>query len=696
MATLEKIRSKSVMLFAIIIIALLAFILGDFLTSGRTYFGTGTTVAEAKGKKIDYTLYQQQMERAQSQSRNNNVDNDELAQDMIRNLLGQELLNQEYEDLGIRVSDNEIAEAMTGIMPHPAAQQFIYSASQNLGLDRIDGRAVLDAIKNPAKYNIPVEAANQLAALWAQTEKDVEQVMLQQKFYHLVQGLFTANELDALSVYNDNASTRHIAYVTKGYNTVPAEDVEVTDNDIKAVWEKDRKQYALDEETRMVDYIYVVIEPSASDRIAGQQAVEDAIIQLNATENLTAVDGDSRFVTTRANTPASRINDKKLRDFVETAEVGQAEVITNSRDSYQLAKLLATDSQTDSINVSVLALRNAADADSIVNALKTGAKWADFAAGTDTQGQDSIWISLVGANIDNRMKDAWLAAATGTPFVYSDTIQGQPMAQIFKINTRRAPVTVYDYAAINFTVDPSNETLEKLNNDLRTFISSNSSGDEFSANAAEAGYSILSAVVSNSKPHIANVSDSRQAVKWVMDAKKGQVSPVIGDNKQSYLIAIAVKDIYNNEIPWNAPSIRSDLERKAKEVKAGEKLIAEYAGKANDLDGYAQLFGGEVSEGDVIFVSPRVATIGIRESAVQGAVAGAPEGKVVGPVAGNKSIVVFEVKSTSDESRPYTFDEYAQRFNRTMGIGVVDPFMMLLGDNKIKNYSLNFIQGIED
>ncbi|MDE5554211.1 MAG: SurA N-terminal domain-containing protein, partial [Muribaculaceae bacterium] len=118
MATLEKIRSKSVLLFVIIIVALLAFILGDFLTSGRTYFGSGTAVAEAKGKKIDYTLYQQQMERAQEQSRNynNNVDADELSQNVIQGLIGQELLKQEYEDLGIRVSDNEISEAMTGFM----------------------------------------------------------------------------------------------------------------------------------------------------------------------------------------------------------------------------------------------------------------------------------------------------------------------------------------------------------------------------------------------------------------------------------------------------------------------------------------------------------------------------------------------------------------------------------------------------
>ena len=698
MATLEKIRSKSVLLFVIIIVALLAFILGDFLTSGRTYFGSGTTVAEAKGKKIDYTLYQQQMERAQEQSRNynNDVDNDELAQNMIQNLLGQELLKQEYEDLGIRVSDSEITNAMTGFIPHPAAQQFIYTISQNLGFDRMDGKAILDAIKNPAKYNLPVEVARQLSAAWAQTEQDVEQAMLQQKFYRLVQGLYTANELDAKSVYNDNASTRHIAYATKGYNTVSTEEAGVTDADIKAAWEKDKNLYALDEPTRRVDYIYVVIEPSADDRLAGQQAVEDAIVGLNATEGVSAVDADSRFVVNRQSQRASRITDKALREFVAAAEDGQAEIVNSTRDSYQIAKRFSASEQVDSINVSFIALRNASDADSIMTALAGGTKWTEFADGEATQGQDSVWISLVGANIDGRVKDAWLAAAVGTPVVLNDTVQGQPVAQIFKVNRRLAPVTVYDYAVINYTVDPSNATLEQLNNDLRTFLSANSSGDDFTANAAEAGYSILSANVSASQPHIANVADSRPAVKWVMNAKKGQVSPVIGDNKQSYLMAVAVKDIYDNYIPWNAPAIRAELERKAAVEKAGQKLIAEYAGKANDVEGYANLFGGEVSEGDVIFVSPRVATIGIRESALQGAIAGAEEGKVTGPVAANNAIVVFEVKSVSDESRPYTFDEYAQRFNRTMGIGTADPFKMLLGNNKIKNHSLNFVQGIEN
>ena len=57
MAVLEKIRSKSVLLFTIIIVALLAFILGDFFNSGRSLFGPGDTVAKANGAKVKLQDY---------------------------------------------------------------------------------------------------------------------------------------------------------------------------------------------------------------------------------------------------------------------------------------------------------------------------------------------------------------------------------------------------------------------------------------------------------------------------------------------------------------------------------------------------------------------------------------------------------------------------------------------------------------
>ena len=81
MATLEKIRNKSVLLFVIIIVALLAFILGDFLTSGRTYFGHPSTVANAAGTTVEYQEYQNRISQAGEQMRNQGreISNDVLS-----------------------------------------------------------------------------------------------------------------------------------------------------------------------------------------------------------------------------------------------------------------------------------------------------------------------------------------------------------------------------------------------------------------------------------------------------------------------------------------------------------------------------------------------------------------------------------------------------------------------------------------
>ena len=94
----------------------------------------------------------------------------------------------------------------------------------------------------------------------------------------------------------------------------------------------------------------------------------------------------------------------------------------------------------------------------------------------------------------------------------------------------------------------------------------------------------------------------------------------------------------------------------------------------------------------VVFNQAMLPGIGFNESAIQGAVANAQKGAVTGPVAGNNAVVVFQVLDTKTEGRPYNFDEYAARFNQTLGINHFTPIQLLLGKNKVKNYSLNFVQ----
>ncbi|MCM1033876.1 MAG: SurA N-terminal domain-containing protein [Odoribacter sp.] len=701
MATLEKIRSKSVLLFVIIIVALLAFILGDFLTSGRTYFGTGTTVAKAGSVKVDYNDYQERMNLMSEQARNQQVDNGMLAQQAINDLLVEKLLQKEYEDLGIVVTDHEITEALTGANIHPAAMQSIYMLGQYLGMPGADPRSIHAAIMNPPA-NIPAEAAQQLQLAWAQMEQQVEQLMLREKFDRLVLGLFTANELDAQSLYNDVTTTRHFTYASKPFSSIDDKDVELTDADRKAAWEENKSRYMINEPIRSVDYIMVRIEPSADDRAAGVKAVEEALLGLKSTEGTDAVINDSRFVVNRATATASQLRDNDLKAFLDSASVGDAVQLKNIGDNFTLVKLLGVSTDVDSINISMLGRADGGSLDSLKTLVDGGATFASLSDNETIQGQDSIWASLVAPNIPANIKEALTTHAVGETFVVTDSAQGQVFETLYRINRRNAPVKVYDVAEIAYTIDPSAETLSKLSSDLHTFVSNNSSAADFAANAAEAGYTVLNGIVSASSPMLGNVPDSRQAVKWLMEAKPGKVMPVYQDSKQTYLLAAALKNVYDDDfLPWNADIIADDIDAIALNNKKAQTLIEKYAGKANDVAGYAKLMEVSPQNSDAMFTAPMLATIGMGESALQGIVDAAPEGKVVGPVKGNNEVIVFVVTGSDNTGRQYTFEEYAEQFKRTLNMGnartLQNPTFLqtlLLGNDRVQNNSLKFIQGI--
>ncbi len=691
MATLEKIRSKSVLLFIIIIVALLAFILGDFLNSGQTYFGNGTTVAKAGGVSVQYNDYQNRINELSNRYRNQgNVSSDAISSQALSELIAEGLLNKEFKDLGIVVTDSELSEAMFGVNQHPMAAQTIAQLSQALRLDAPDAANVHDAIANPVRYGITDADAAQIAQIWTNTEKEIENQMLQQKFGRLMSGLFTYNNLDAQSIYNDVATTRHISYAVKDASSVANDEIEFSDADVERLWDSRRNEYALDEETRFVEYIYVKIEPDRQDRIDADNTVENALLGLNETEGLDAISSDSRFVIENGNAPASAINNRALRSFLDTAAVGQAVVLERVTDRFTLAKLMGKSSGIDSINVSFArpsTIDASVDLDSIAAAINAGSKVSELTADGTLVGADSLWQSLIVPGMPQELLEALTSATVGNAFVYNDSING---SGVFKVNSRHAPVTVYDFATANFTVDPSQRTLDSLSVSLRTFVSNNSSAAEFSANAAENGYPTLTDEVSASSVMLGNAADSRKFVKWVMDADKGKVSPVFQDDKQTYLLAVAVKDIYSDYRPFNSPSIYAMLQGEARDAKKAAHLMEQYNGQGTDVASYAQAMGVEVSEGDVNITRPILMNIGINESALSGAIAAAGEGEFVGPVQGKHGIMVFQVASINSENRPFTAEEYGQLFLRSF-MPQRNPQLMLLGKNKIDNLSLNFI-----
>lgn len=695
MATLEKIRNKSVLLFVIIIVALLAFILGDFLTSGRTYFGHPTTVAQAGDATVEYQDYQNRLSQAGEQLRQQGreMSNDVLSQQVVQGLLAEQLLKNEYNALGITVTDAELTEALTGANPNPQAYQMIQYLASQLGLPEATGAAVFDAMQNPAKYNLPVQVGDELRRIWADQEKQIEQSMMQQKFMNLITGLYTYNKLDAKSFYDDNATTREIAYVTKDVASVADEDIEFGKSDIKALWESEKQIYELNEPLTEVNYIYVAVEPSPKDRMEAQQAVENALQGLRTSEGTEAVATDSRFVVSNLKATSENLA-KSLRDSIAGKEPGYAFLLERSGNSYTLAKYIGSTMGVDSANISILRAAPGVDLGLLADSINGGASFASL-NNDSIQSQDSIWTPLENIGLDDATRNALATATVGKAFVLTDSVNGQEVKALYRVNKRHAPVNYYDVATIEYTIDPSQETLTDLATALRTYVSNNSSAKDFTDNATEAGYAILSDQVGPSSVGIGNARDSRKFVKWALDAKKGKVSPMLQDNRQSYLIAMAVMDKYDDYMPWTSPSIADQLSTRARNNKKAEKLMADYAGKATDLQGYASAMGAEVQRGNVNITTPILLTLGVGENELQGAIAAAEKGQLVGPVKGQHGVMVFEVENINTESRPFDEADYGTRFAQTFGLGrAQSPLPLLLGSDKVDNRSLNFVQSV--
>ena len=682
MATLEKIRSKSVLLLIIVGAALLAFIIGDFFTSGRTLFGTGTTIAKVGDQKVDIHEFQNRVQQAsqQAQQSGQRIDNAVLQQQVLDAMIAEKLFNQEIADLGITVTDAELTEMMVG----KNSAYVDRMVQQQLGMP--DAATAHDMAFNPTKYGLPQEQAIQLQQYWIEMEQNIEKMLLQQKFQTLFNGLIAANKLDAKALYDENTPTANIVYAKKDYSSLNDDEYAVETSDINALYNSEKNRYALTEPVRLINYIAVNITPSREDVLAGQKKVEDAILALNEQPDVQGIADMPEFVTDRQNIPQTDVDrQNSLKAALDSMSVGRAALVSKNGNTYNIAKLLGKSVQSDKVVLDFMAVQGTREQiDSLTALLNNGASFDSIAASPlVAQSQKAMDVSLIDPN-SSMVKELIADRATGVYFAPDTLAQGGRIVRIAELST---PTTIYDVANITFTTEPSNATVNSLESSLQDYVATHKTAKAFADSAQAGGYTVFPYYVSASTPSIGNISDSHSAVAWTMDAKKGDVSQVFGDVQTGHLLAIALDDIYDDYTPARDPQLNADLSRRALNNKKAAKLIAEYQGKASDIPGYARLMGDQVDTTTVNFSQPFIPGIGMGESELQGRVAIAKAGDIIGPIKGNNAVIVLQVTGIDNEGRPYDFNESAARFEQQRGASRMAANLpaILRGNKKVKN-----------
>jgi peptidyl-prolyl cis-trans isomerase D len=117
MATLEKIRKRGVLLVIVIGVALLSFIIGDFLMQGSTFFNKSReTVAEINGEKINIRDYQNLLDQITvfQKYETGSQDIDEQTMQQLRafvwdQLIREKILTAEAEKIGLEIGKEELS-----------------------------------------------------------------------------------------------------------------------------------------------------------------------------------------------------------------------------------------------------------------------------------------------------------------------------------------------------------------------------------------------------------------------------------------------------------------------------------------------------------------------------------------------------------------------------------------------------------
>ncbi|MBQ7210203.1 MAG: SurA N-terminal domain-containing protein [Paludibacteraceae bacterium] len=125
MATLQKIRSHGALVLIIVGAAMLAFIIGDFLNSGATYFSRSReTVAEIAGNKISITDFEKSINQLQEvyKIESGRQDIDENLSQQLRQQVWQEYLSKNAiesmaEAAGMRLTAKELTDQCIGSNP---------------------------------------------------------------------------------------------------------------------------------------------------------------------------------------------------------------------------------------------------------------------------------------------------------------------------------------------------------------------------------------------------------------------------------------------------------------------------------------------------------------------------------------------------------------------------------------------------
>ena len=704
MAAIERIRRRSGLLIAIIGIALLAFVLQDlFQSQGRN---REFNIAVVDGEKIPYQDYEVQREKNldNRRSSNNNLTSAEtysIYNSTLDEMIKQNIMNKEYEAIGMNVSSDELYDQFMGENPH---QWVVQSFSNQDGT--FNKEMVEYYLQNLNDF--PADARLR----WMDFEKAIKENRLENKFNNLVKASYMVPNALAEKYYQNKNTKASADVIALRYAKIADSTIVVTDKDNKAFYEENKYRYETDER-RDIEYVVFEVKPSLEDRQDALKYVESMKADFTSTDNVinfVNANSDKRYDSTW-------MSRKDVPQVVEASvfDMGNGAGFVygpyEDEGSFNLVRIIDLQSRPDSRRARhiLISYKGAFNSQDTITKEEAEAKANELLAQLKAPKDNSeLFAELATANSsDPGSKDKggdldWFTDGMMVP-QFNEFVVNNPVGtlgvvetpfgyHVIKVTDKTQPQPKARLAYLTHEITASTKTYQNTFAEANRFVTENKTYDQFNAAIEAQGLTKRTMPRMNAATYqITGIDNPRQIVRWAFDSKTkvGDVSTIF-DLDNMFVVAALTNIVPEGYAPLNIVAEQSKYQILNK--KKGEVAVEKMKACGNDTNRMVNELGAESTTVSDIAIESRVfGNFGV-EADIVGTLLGMKEGEEVGPVAGNSSAFILKnVKFTKPEATTDYSDvlrEKTSQFNNKVLGGSI--YNALKNNAKIEDNRLTF------
>lgn len=689
MALIGKIREKSWILFVFIGLAMLAFILTEFMGKNqeiRLYPGSvyGENIEnEEYQAKLNETLAMDQQE-AQQQGRQYTAQDEENSVEKAWNaIIEEKILSHELEALQISVSDKEAESYLLGLDGFPLnpniEQQFVDATG------KFDRRALEQRINQMKTSKDAKEAQN-----WKQTIEGVKKSREYEKYNQLLSLTAYVTTLEAENEYIAQNELKDVSVVGKSFSAIPDEEIKVKDADIKKYFDehKSEKKWEVFAANREVKYFEIPLQPSAADVAKFNEemtTLKEKFIKSKNDSMFVLANSDLKLYSTNHQFTFLPEGNKDAQEgltyplymdsIFRRAAIGEVVGPFVQGETTKIAKVLDKNKYLLSARHILLSAQDSVSikkaekqADSIVKVLNKD----NFEEYVKKYSQDPGSVNTGGKYedfFDFKMVPEFSKFIVDNPVGKIGWVKTQFGIHIIEV-LKKEEVNYPILAVVQKTLTPSEETesntlnlaydmIEKIDNKISKENDPYKKVILFDTIARKNNYFVAAPItIYDNNPRVNNFTNpltKNNIIKLAFDknAEVGMLASSPYKADKNYVIAIISSIRAKGEPQFE--DVKERMKREvAKEIKA-KRIAAQLQGSSN-LEAAAQKLGTTVKNTTVTFANPQLADLGYDAKAVGALYNNLKDGKMTAPIKGENGVYVFKINKTTKAPKTENYE----------------------------------------